>query len=78
MAAVMDDRLREAIGFPRPSRAVVAAVESALRTRAAVVRLLPARRRPKLRTRLPRRTYPRGWRLAELGVLRPPGAAGGG
>jgi hypothetical protein len=78
IAAVMDHRLREAIGFPRPSRALVAAVESALRARAAAVRLLPPRRRPKLRTHLGRRTYPRGWRLPDLGVLRPPGAAGGG
>jgi hypothetical protein len=75
IAAVMDDRLREAIGFPRPSRALVRAVESALRTRATAARLLPPRRRPKLRTRLARRTYPHGGRLAEV---RPPGAAGGG
>ena len=78
MAALMDDRLRDAIRFPPPSHTLVVAVESALRTRGAVVRLLPPRRRPKLRTRLRRRTYPRGWRLAELGVLRPPDTAGGG
>jgi hypothetical protein len=76
IAAVMDERLREAIGFPRPSRALVRTVESSLRVRAAGVRLLPRRRRPKLRTGLWRRTYPRGWRLRELGTT-PPGAAGG-
>jgi hypothetical protein len=76
IAALMDERLREAIGFPPPSRALVRAVESSLRVRAAGVRLLPSRRRPKLRTGLRRRTYPRGWRLAELGTT-PPGAAGG-
>jgi hypothetical protein len=77
MAAVMDERLRRAIGFPRPRGALVRAVESSLRARAAAVRLLPPRRRPKLRTRLRRRTYRRGWRLAELGTT-PPGGAGGG
>jgi hypothetical protein len=77
IAAVMDERLRDAIGFPRPSRALVLAVASSLRVRAAGVRLLPPRRRPKLRTRLRRRTYPRGWRLAELGATRPDGAGGG-
>jgi hypothetical protein len=77
IASVMDERLREAIGFPRPSRALVRTVESSLRVRAAGVRLLPPRRRPKLRTGLRRRTYPRGWRLGELGTMRR-GAAGGG
>jgi hypothetical protein len=77
IAAVMDERLRRAIGFPRPRGALVRAVESSLRVRAAAVRLLPPRRRPKLRTGLRRRTYPRGWRLAGLGTT-PPGATGGG
>jgi hypothetical protein len=77
IAAVMDERLRRAIGFPQPSAALVRAVEVSLRGRAAAVRLLPPRRRPKLRTQLRRRTYRRGWRLAELGTT-PPGAAGGG
>jgi len=77
IAAVMDEGLRRAIGFPRPSGALVRAVESSLRGRAVVVRLLPPRRRPKLRTRLRRRTYRRGWCLAELGTT-PPGATGGG
>jgi hypothetical protein len=65
--ALLDERLREAFGFPRPRAAVVAAVEGALRARARVVRALPARRRPRLRTRLRHRSYPDGWRLEELG-----------
>jgi hypothetical protein len=75
IAAVMDERLREAIGFPRPSRGLVGAAEAALRARAVAVRLLPPRRRPKLRTELRRRAYPGGWRLADLGTTPP--AAGG-
>src|SRR5438874_13364925 len=57
IAALMDDRLREAIGFPRPSRAMVRAVEGALRARARTLRAFPPRRKPKLRTQLRHRTY---------------------
>lgn len=74
IAALMDDRLREAIGFPRPPRPVVRAVEGALRARSRVVRMLPPRRRPKLRTKLGRRSYRNGWRLEALGPM-PPDAA---
>ena len=76
IAAVMDERLRDAIGFPRPPRALAETVAAGLRARAAAVRVLPPRRGPKLRTGLRRRTYPGGWRLAELGTT-PPDAAGG-
>ena len=74
ITALMDDRLREALGFPRPPRPVVRAVEGALRARARAVGVLPARRRPKLRTRLRRRSYRNGWRLDALGPM-PPDAA---
>src|SRR5437870_8067708 len=57
IAALMDDRLREAIGFPPPPRALARAVEGALRARSMAVRLLPPRRRPKMRTQLRRRSY---------------------
>jgi ER-bound oxygenase mpaB/B'/Rubber oxygenase, catalytic domain len=65
--ALMDERLLQAFGFPRPAAVVRRAVEEGLRGRARVVRLLPARRRPRLRTELRRRSYPRGYRLEELG-----------
>ena len=65
--ALMDDPLREAFGFPRPPRAVRAAVESALRARARVVALLPPRRRPRLRTKRRTRTYGRRWEIETLG-----------
>jgi hypothetical protein len=65
--ALMDERLLAAFGFPRPSRAVRTAVESALRARGRLVALLPPRRRPRLRTRRMTRTYGRAWRLEELG-----------
>jgi ER-bound oxygenase mpaB/B'/Rubber oxygenase, catalytic domain len=65
--ALMDDRLLDAFGFPRPSPALRAAVEGALRVRGRVVALLPARRRPRLRTKRRTRTYRRGYVLEELG-----------
>ena len=65
--ALMDERLLEAFGFPRPPRAVQTAVEAALRARSRVVALLPPRRRPRLRTRRRTRTYGRGWEIETLG-----------
>jgi hypothetical protein len=69
--ALMDDRLLDAFGFPRPSRAVRAAVERALRARARVVATLPARRRARMRTARQTRTYGRRWNLETLGPAAP-------
>jgi len=74
IAALMDDRLREAIGFPRPSRPIAGAVERALGARARALRLLPPRRKPKLRTELRHRTYRDGYVIEALGPM-PPDAA---
>jgi hypothetical protein len=71
IAALMDDRLREAIGFPRPPRAMVRAVEGALRLRARALHLLPARRNPRLRTEIRHRTYPQGYAIESLGPMEP-------
>jgi len=65
--ALMDDRLLDAFGFPRPPKAVRTAVEAALRARARAVALLPPRRRPRLRVQRRTRTYGRGWQLEDLG-----------
>jgi hypothetical protein len=65
--ALMDDALLAAFGFPPPSALVRSVVRNGLRTRAALVRLLPERRRPRLRTEMRHRTYPHGYRLADLG-----------
>ena len=71
IGALMDDQLREAIGFPEPPRALARAVEGALRARSRVVRALPSRRKPKLRTQLRHRSYKNGWRLEALGPMPP-------
>jgi hypothetical protein len=70
--ALLDEPLLAALGLPRPSAAERRAVEGALKLRARVVRLLPPRRRPRLRTEIRRPTYPHGYRIEELGPP-PPG-----
>ena len=67
IATLMDKRLRAALGFPEPPRALALAVEAALRTRSRAVRALPHRRKPKLRTALRHRTYRDGYVLEALG-----------
>jgi hypothetical protein len=65
--ALMDERLLDAFGFPNPPSAVRKAVQTSLRARGRLVRFLPPRRRPRLRTRRRTRTYGREWQLEALG-----------
>jgi len=65
--ALLDEPLLHALGLPRPTAAERRAAEAALKLRARAVRLLPPRRKPRLRTEMRRRTYPRGYRIEELG-----------
>jgi hypothetical protein len=67
MYALMEDRLIECFGFPRPSRSMRWLVHAGLKSRAWLLRWLPLRRRPVLRTELTPRTYPRGYAIEELG-----------
>ncbi|MEU7173500.1 oxygenase MpaB family protein [Micromonospora tulbaghiae] len=73
--ALLPPEMRAAFGLPAAPRPLTALVGGALRARAAVVRLLPARTVSRL-TRAPRnRTYPgypRGYRPADLGAPPPP------
>ncbi len=65
--ALMDERLLDAFGFPHPPGPLRAAVETSLRTRGRLVAHLPARRRPRHRTKRRTRTYGHVWRLESLG-----------
>lgn len=65
--ALMDDDLLEAFGFPKSSAWFRAAVRGTLRMRGGLVRWLPPRTRPRLRTAMYRTGYPRGYRIEELG-----------
>lgn len=65
--ALMEERLLDAFGFPRPSRFTRWLVHCGLRLRAGILRWLPAPRRPTLRTELTHRTYPAGYQIEQLG-----------
>jgi hypothetical protein len=67
MYAIMDDPVIDGFGFPKPSPAMRGFVQGALRLRARLLRFLPARRRPRLRTGMRHRSYPEGYRIEELG-----------
>jgi hypothetical protein len=65
--ALMDEPLLKAFGFPEPGQALRRLVAGVLRSRSAVVRQLPERKRPRLRSEMRHRTYPQGWRTESLG-----------
>ena len=65
--AMLDDPLLEAFGFPKPPLRLRQFVHGLLRARAKLLRLLPERKRPKLRTGPRKPTYPKGYRIEDLG-----------
>jgi hypothetical protein len=65
--ALLDDSLIEAFGFPQPSRPMRWLVAAGLRARGRLVRLLPPRRKPRLRTEMLHPTYPEGYEIERLG-----------
>ena len=68
--AVMDEPLLEAFGYSRPPAPVVRAARAALRARAVLERLLPARRTALHARDLPRiRSYPDGYDVDALGTF---------
>jgi hypothetical protein len=65
--ALMDEPLLAAFGFPEPGPVIRAIVTNALRLRSRVVRILPERRAPRLRSEMRHRTYPSGYQTSQLG-----------
>ncbi|MCI0439654.1 MAG: DUF2236 domain-containing protein [Chloroflexi bacterium] len=65
--AIMDDRLLEASGFSKPPPGLRGLVHGLLRLRSRLTRLRGDRRRPFLRTVQKHTTYPKGYRVEELG-----------
>ncbi|HQR53983.1 MAG TPA: oxygenase MpaB family protein [Burkholderiales bacterium] len=65
--AMLDDSLITAFGFPRPPPLMRRLVPAALRLRGGLVRYLPPRRRPRLRTEMRHPTYPDGYVIEGLG-----------
>ncbi len=69
--AMLDDPLIEAFGFPRPSPLLKRLAPATLRLRARLLRLVPPRSRPHIRTEgiVGQRTYPDGYVIEKIGVL---------
>jgi hypothetical protein len=65
---MMDDHLLDAVGLPRPHRAIRRMTEGGVRLRSRIVRRLPARRKPRLITQRRHPTYPNGYSIEDLGV----------
>jgi hypothetical protein len=65
--AVLDDHLLDALGYPRPPRALRATAYASLKARGRASRLLGERRRPRIRTTMRHRSYRDGYAIEELG-----------
>jgi len=65
--ALMDAPTRRAFGFPDANPVIRALVMAAMKARAVVLRFLPRRRRPSLRTAMTHPTYPEGYSIERLG-----------
>ncbi|MEF8727233.1 MAG: oxygenase MpaB family protein [Accumulibacter sp.] len=73
--ALLDPPLLLALDLRPAPRWLLWTVEAALRGRARLLRWLPRRRQPKLRTRIARAAYPCGYDIATLGPAAAPRAA---
>jgi hypothetical protein len=58
------------MGLPRAPGWLRVLVPGLLRLRARILAHWPERRRPHLLTQVPRPTYPKGYRIEELGTFR--------
>ena len=65
--AMLDEPVRQAFGFPKASPILRVTVNSAMRLRALVLRTVPKRRTPRLRTQMAHASYPQGYRLDQIG-----------
>jgi len=64
---LLDARTRTGFGFPEPNPLAAWLVLYAIWARAKALGWLPRRRQPLLRTQLRRPTYPRGYRIDQIG-----------
>ncbi|NWF67866.1 MAG: DUF2236 domain-containing protein [Chloroflexi bacterium] len=69
--ALMDDPLREAFGYPAAHPVFKALTIGGLKLAARLLRLLPPRQKPYLRTKDRNLTYPHGYQIEQLGANEP-------
>ena len=67
ISSMLDERVVRSLGLVRTTGLERRASDRALRLRALALRPLPARRRPRLRTTMRRRSYPAATRIEQLG-----------
>jgi hypothetical protein len=68
--AVMDEPLLKAVGFKQPGSVVRLMVHAFFAMRKAILKILPRRSKPFLRTQLPRQeSYPQGYKVSDLGSI---------
>ncbi len=68
--ALLDDHLREALGYDRPPTWLVHLAHGSLRARGRVIRFMPSRRHPSLMRDSGRiRSYPGGFMIDQLGIF---------
>jgi hypothetical protein len=67
ISALLEEHVVDALGLVRATRIERRASAGALRLRALAMRPLPARRKPRLRTTMRRRSYPEGYEIEQLG-----------
>jgi hypothetical protein len=67
ISALLEEHVVDALGLVRATRIERRASSGALRLRALAMRPLPARRHPRLRTTMQRRSYPEGYEIEQLG-----------
>jgi hypothetical protein len=68
--AMLDDHLLDAVGLKPAPRWLQITVRGLLRLRGRFVGLLPPRRKPRLHTKTPTRTYTDGYMISELGAAK--------
>jgi hypothetical protein len=68
-AALLDEPMRQAIGWPPAPPLIQATIGQTLRWRSALLRLLPPRQTPDFFTDQHQRSYPNGYKLQDLGPV---------
>jgi hypothetical protein len=68
--AILDEPLLTAVGFKKPNIVIQKLVDGVMALRRMIVRMLPRRTKPFLRTPLPRKdSYPKGYEIKDLGSM---------
>ena len=65
--ALLDESLLKAFGFPRSPKIIRGLVNFALKLRAGLVNLFPEQKKPLLRSKGSKRSYPMGHKIEEVG-----------